>query len=100
MGKGEIMDILKLINEKEELYKEIYHEKENLAELQSQKICKKAPLWEMATCTVDAKKDWINKELSEILLKISKSENYINHLYNQIELINDKMEYCELEYDI
>lgn len=89
-----ILDTRKLINEKHKHYLTILEARKNIAELKQNKAVEKAPLWEEATGTVDAKKDYIKSKLSMVDMKIRENEAIIEYSYNMIDILNDKLVYC------
>ena len=69
--------------------------RDKIADLKEEKALKKAPLWEEASGTVDAKKDYIKSKIADIDCEIAKLESDVELYYNQIEIMNDKI---ALEY--
>ena len=65
--------------------------RKNIAKLKMDKAKMKAPLWEEAQGTVDAKKDFIRSKTAEIDRDIAHEEANIEYCYNMIDLINDRM---------
>lgn len=69
--------------------------RDKIAECKEEKAMMKAPLWNEATGTVDAKKDFIKSKTANIDYQIALLESSIELYYNQIEIMNDKI---ALEY--
>lgn len=90
-----VSEIESMIMLKEEFMRAIKKCRDNISDLKKEKALKKAPLWEEATGTVDAKKDFIKSKIADIDCEISMYESDIELYYNQIEIMNDKI---ALEY--
>lgn len=84
-----------LIEKKQSWIKLIKQQRQDIAELKEKRAVAKAPLWEEATGTVDAKKDYIKSKIADIDRKIAFGEANIEYLYNMIDVITDKMVYCD-----
>ena len=80
---------------KENFMKAIKECRDMIADLREKRAIKKAPLWEEATGTVDAKKDYIKSKIADIDCEIAKLEADIELYYNQISILDDKI---QLEY--
>ena len=85
------MAIKDLIAEKQSYVEIIKAGRQNIAKLKKDKALKKAPLWEVAQGTVDAKKDYIKSMVAKIDEDILREEANIEYAYNMIEVVNDKM---------
>ena len=85
----------KLIEEKERYVKLIQKTRQELADLREDKAVMKAPLWEEAQGTVDAKKDFIKSKTANIDKEIAYKEANIEYLYNKLNIIEDKLVYHE-----
>lgn len=90
-----VSEIENMIILKENFMRAIKKCRDKIADLKEEKALKKAPLWEEATGTVDAKKDYIKSKIADIDCEISKLESDVELYYNQIEIMNDKI---ALEY--
>lgn len=90
-----VSEIESMIMLKENFMKAIKECRDKIADLKEEKALKKAPLWEEASGTVDAKKDYIKSKIADIDCEIAKLESDIELYYNQIEIMNDKI---TLEY--
>ena len=86
-----------LIAEKQSYVDIIRKGKQNIAQLKKDKALKKAPLWEVAQGTVDAKKDYIKSMTADLDADILREEANIEYAYNMIDVVNDKMVYLEDE---
>ena len=75
-----------ILKDVQEYYDKIYDARLKLAELRKERAEKKAPLWEEATGTVDAKKDYIKSKISHLDSEIAKKEAYIEYCYNITKL--------------
>ena len=84
-----------LIAEKERYVKLIQKTRQELADLREDKAVMKAPLWEEAQGTVDAKKDFIKSKTANIDRKIAYKEADIEYLYNKLNILEDKLVYHE-----
>ena len=83
----------KLIAEKEMNIDLIQKARQELADLREQKAIMKAPLWEEAQGTVDAKKDFIKSKTADIDKQIAYKEANIEYLYNRLNIIEDLLVY-------
>ena len=83
----------KLIAEKEMDIDLIQKARQELADLREQKAVMKAPLWEEAQGTVDAKKDYIKSKTADIDKQIAYKEANIEYLYNRLNIIEDLLVY-------
>lgn len=84
-----------MIDLKEAMMKQIWDSRCQIASLKKEKAEKKAVLWLEATGTVDQKKDYIRAAVADIDELISVCEADIELRYNQIGILDDKI---ELEY--
>lgn len=80
-----------LINDMELCYKQIKEARDSIAEIKFAMNVRKPQLWEEATGTVDAKKDYIKSQLADEIKEISLLESEIEWYNNQIELLTWKM---------
>lgn len=85
----------KLLASKEVNIDNIRRNRKEIADLRMEKAVMKAPLWDEATGTVDAKKDYIKSKTALLDNKIAIMESEIEYLYNELDLINDKLVYCD-----
>ena len=85
------MDRNSLINDMELCYKQIKECRDKIANTKFIINVKKPQLWEEATGTVDAKKDYIKGQLAEELQEIALLENEIEWSSNQVELLTWKL---------
>ena len=85
----------KVIAEKQSCIDLIQNARKELADLKEQKAIMKAPLWEEAQGTVDAKKDFIKCKTANIDKEIGYKEANIEYLYNRINILEDKLVYHE-----
>lgn len=85
------MDLNTLIAEKQSYIELIKISRENIAKHKKDKAERKAPLWDEAQGTVDAKKDYIRSKVADIDFNIAVEEKNIEYCYNMIDLVNDKM---------
>lgn len=90
-----VSEIENMIMLKENFMKAIKECRDEIADLREKRAIKKAPLWEEATGTVDAKKDYIKSKIADIDCEIAKLESDIELYYNQISILDDKI---QLEY--
>ena len=85
----------KIIAEKQSCIDLIQKARQELADLREEKAIAKAPLWEVATGTVDAKKDYIKSKLAETDKEIAYKEANIEYLYNRLNILDNKLVYYE-----
>lgn len=85
----------KIIAEKQSCIDLIQKARKELADLREEKAIAKAPLWEVATGTVDAKKDYIKSKLAETDKEIAYKEANIEYLYNRLNILDNKLVYYE-----
>lgn len=76
-----------VIDEIKRHYALIFKLRQDIAELRKQKAVMKAPLWEEATGTVDAKKDYIKSQTADIDYNISLKEAEIEYSYNLVNIL-------------
>lgn len=76
-----------VIDEIKRHYDFIHKCREDIAELRKQRALMKAPLWEEATGTVDAKKDYIKSKIADYDYNISLKEAEIEYSYNLIDIL-------------
>lgn len=91
------MDVEKLMSDKIKYVEEINKARYKIAEAKENLVNKKAPLWEEATGTVDAKKDFIKSKTSDIQRSIDEHEADIEWYYNMIDVINQKLLYGDAD---
>lgn len=91
------MDVEKLMSDKIKYVEEINKARYNIAEAKENLVNQKAPLWEEATGTVDAKKDFIKSKTSDIQRSIDEHEADIEWYYNMIDVINQKLLYGDAD---
>lgn len=92
------MDEKELIEQKRARYDLIFNSRKSIAHLKHERAVMKAPLWEEATGTVDAKKDYIKSKTAELDKKIAIEEANIELWYNEISAICDEIVYiCDFE---
>lgn len=77
----------KVITEIKRHYEFIHQARKDIAELRKQRALMKAPLWEEATGTVDAKKDYIKSKIADYDYNISLKEAEIEYSYNLIDIL-------------
>ena len=85
----------KLIAEKQATIELIQGARKELADLREEKAVMKAPLWEEAQGTVDAKKDFIKSKTADIDKQIAYKEANIEYMYNRLNILEDKLVYHE-----
>ena len=85
----------KLIAEKEMNIDLIQKARQELADLRKQKALLKAPLWEEAQGTVDAKKDFIKSKTANIDKEIAYKEAKIEYLYNKLNILDNQLVYSD-----
>lgn len=78
----------KLIDELEKQYIHIKKCREEIATLKEEMAIRKPSLWEEATGTVDAKKDYIKSKLADLQYHIDTFESDIEFAYNMIQILN------------
>ena len=86
-----VSEVEQLIMLKEDFMRVIKECRDEIADLKMKRALKKAPLWEEATGTVDAKKDYIKSKIADIDCEIAKYEADIELYYNQIKVLDDKI---------
>ena len=91
------MDVTELLDKKQEYIESINDARYKIAELRKTLVDMKAPLWEEATGTVDAKKDYIKSQTSDIQKQIDEFEADIEWYYNMIDVINQKLMYGDAD---
>ncbi len=86
---------MKLLDDKDVYFTEINDARKKIADLTHEKINLRAKSWEDASGIklADAKKDFVRSVVSDIDREISKLEADIEYYYNQLKLIDDKLEY-------
>ena len=87
--------VKELITEKEMNIELIQKARQELADLREQKAIMKAPLWEEAQGTVDAKKDYIKSKTAEIDKEIAYKEANIEYLYNRLNILDNQLVYSD-----
>ncbi|WP_458456491.1 hypothetical protein [Methanobrevibacter sp.] len=83
----------RLIDEMEKEYVHIKKCREEIASLKEEIALRKAPLWEEATGTVDAKKDYIKFKLADLQYHIDIFESEIEYAMNKIEILEWRIMY-------
>jgi Mg2+ and Co2+ transporter CorA len=91
------MDVTELLDKKQEYIESINNARYKIAELRKILVDMKAPLWEEATGTVDAKKDYIKSQTSDIQKQIDEFEADIEWYYNMLQLVDDKLLYSGID---
>lgn len=86
-----------LIKDAEEYFKNIKICRDMIADTRKTINLKKASLWDEATGTVDAKKDYIKSKLAEEYQIIANAESEIEFNYNMIDVIKFKLEFFDYE---
>lgn len=82
-----------LIDEMEKHYAFVKKTREDIAELKERMALMKPPLWEEATGTVDAKKDYIKAKTAEIDRQIKVAEADIEYALNMVDILTWKITY-------
>lgn len=85
----------KIIAEKQSCIDLIQKARQELADLKEQRAIAKAPLWEVATGTVDAKKDFIKSKIANTDKEIAYKEANIEYLYNRLNILDNQLVYHE-----
>lgn len=85
----------KIIAEKQSCIDLIQTARKELADLKEKKAIAKAPLWEEATGTVDAKKDYIKSKIANTDKEIAYKEANIEYLYNRLNILDNQLVYYE-----
>ena len=85
----------KLITELEDTYGYIKDCRVKIADLRKQKAVLKAPLWEEATGTVDAKKDYIKSKTANIDYEIDVLEADIQYQLDLCDVLNWRIMYSD-----
>lgn len=80
-----------LVDQIEQIYKDIRQYRINLAETNAKLNVRKADLWLTADGTVDQKKDYIKSKTADLRKEIELTEAEIEFCYNQIEVIQWRM---------
>ena len=87
--------VKELITEKEMNIELIQKARQELADLREKKAVMKAPLWEEAQGTVDAKKDFIKSKTANIDKEIAYKEANIEYLYNRLNILDNQLVYSD-----
>lgn len=82
----------RMIDLKEQMFIGIYKARMELAEKNKKKIDARAKAWESAEGTVDAKKDYVRSQVSDIQKEIDEIEADIELAYNQVKILDMKIE--------
>ena len=91
--------IKQMIDLKEQFYLAIYKDRVSIADLGKKKAEMKPALWEEATGTVDQKKDFIKSKTAEIDNEIAVLDAEIELRFNQVKILNDKIDLEMLKED-
>ena len=86
-----------LIILKESLMQEIHDNRVKIADLKHDMIMIRAEAWKTAEGIADAKKDYVRSQVANLNNLIEILEADIELYYNQIIIINDKLEYMSDE---
>lgn len=81
-----------MIDLKEQMLIGIYKCRMELAEKNKQKIDARAKAWETAEGIADAKKDYVRSQVSDIQKEIDEIEAEIELAYNQVKILDMKIE--------
>ena len=84
-----------MITLKESMMQQVYECRLQIADLKKEKINARAKAWESAEGIADAKKDYVRSQVSDIDCQIDVLEAEIELLYNQVTILNEKI---EMEY--
>jgi hypothetical protein len=85
----------KIIAEKQSCIDLIQKARQELADLKEKRAIAKAPLWEVAEGTVDAKKDFIKSKIANTDKEIAYKEANIEYLYNRLNILDNQLVYHE-----
>ena len=83
----------KFIDELDTYYNEIMSARKRIADLKYDKINIRAEAWKSAEGIADAKKDYVRSAVSDIDREISKLEADIEYYYNQVKIMDYKVDY-------
>lgn len=81
-----------MIDLKEQMLIGIYETRLELADLNKRKIDARAEAWKTADGIADAKKDYVRSQVSDIQKEIDVMEAEIELAYNQIKILDMKIE--------
>ena len=84
--------VKQIIDLKEQMLIGIYNTRLELADKKKEKIDARAKAWETAEGIADAKKDYVRSQVSDIQNSIDVLEAEIELAYNQIKILDMKME--------
>ena len=70
-----------------------------IANLKKEKIDKRASAWKDAEGIADAKKDYVRSQVSDLTNRIEILEAEIELYYNQIKILDEKMELEKLKHE-
>ena len=89
--------MVRILDEKDTFMSEIHEARQKIADLKHEKINLRAKAWEDAGSIklADAKKDFVRSIVSDIDREIDKLEADIEYYYNQLKLIDNKLEYSD-----
>ena len=87
--------VKELIDQLEENYYHIKTCRLKIADLKKQKAVLKAPLWDEATGTVDAKKDYIKSKTADIDYQIAVVEADIQYWIDICDVLNWRIMYSD-----
>ena len=83
----------KFIDELDTYYNEIMSARKRIADLKYDKINIRAEAWKSAEGIADAKKDYVRSAVSDIDREIEKLEADIEYYYNQVKIMDYKVDY-------
>lgn len=83
----------KIIDELDTYYDEIMSARKRIADLKYDKINIRAEAWKSAEGIADAKKDYVRSAVSDIDREIEKLEADIEYYYNQVKIMDYKVDY-------
>ena len=83
----------KIIDELDTYYNEIMSARKRIADLKYDKINIRAEAWKSAEGIADAKKDYVRSAVSDIDREIEKLEANIEYYYNQVKIMDYKVDY-------
>lgn len=84
--------VQEMIQLKEQMMLQIQGARLEIADLKKKKIDKRAKAWESAEGTVDAKKDYVRSQVSDLDCQIDVLNADIELYYNQIGILDEKIE--------
>ena len=81
-----------MIQLKEQMMLQIQGARLEIADLKKKKIDKRAKAWGSAEGTVDAKKDYVRSQVSDLDCQVDVLNADIELYYNQISILDEKIE--------